>query len=82
MPAVKDHHGFLFFSSTAAQYSYLSAALTSTDVYDHTAYSAGLLLDMEPEKLEELLWFFRREDRKSHRFMGLRVDTEMYSPWM
>ncbi|XP_042680286.1 organic solute transporter subunit beta isoform X1 [Centrocercus urophasianus] len=46
----------------AAQYSYLSAALTSTDVYDHTAYSAGLLLDMEPEKLEELLWFFRRED--------------------
>ncbi|XP_003209609.1 organic solute transporter subunit beta [Meleagris gallopavo] len=46
----------------AAQYSYLPAALTSTHVYDHTAYSADLVLDMEPEKLEELLWFFRRED--------------------
>ncbi|XP_031443684.1 organic solute transporter subunit beta [Phasianus colchicus] len=46
----------------AAQYSYLPAALTSTRVYDHTAFSAELVLDMEPEKLEELLWFFRRED--------------------
>ncbi|OXB77648.1 UNVERIFIED_CONTAM: hypothetical protein H355_002957 [Colinus virginianus] len=46
----------------AAQYSYFSAGLTSTQVYDHTAYSAILVLGMEPEKLEELLWFFRRED--------------------
>ncbi|NXJ06514.1 OSTB protein, partial [Odontophorus gujanensis] len=46
----------------AAQYRYFSAGLTSTQVYDHTAYSAILVLGMEPEKLEELLWFFRRED--------------------
>ena len=67
LPAVKDHHSFLFFSSTTAQYRYLPAALASTHVYDHTAYNDVLVLGMEPEKQEELLWFFRREDRKSHR---------------
>eukprot|EP00076_Gallus_gallus_P025255 XP_015147742.1 organic solute transporter subunit beta isoform X1 [Gallus gallus] len=46
----------------AAQYRYLPAALASTHVYDHTAYNDVLVLGMEPEKLEELLWFFRRED--------------------
>ncbi|NXK51060.1 OSTB protein, partial [Chauna torquata] len=46
----------------AVQDSYFPAALTSTRVYDHTAYNATLALGMDPEKLEELLWFFRRED--------------------
>ncbi|NXC44564.1 OSTB protein, partial [Penelope pileata] len=45
----------------AARYGF-PAALTSTQIYDHTAHNAFLELGMDPEKLEELLWFFRRED--------------------
>ncbi|NXI70765.1 OSTB protein, partial [Anseranas semipalmata] len=46
----------------AVQDSYFPAALTSTHVYDHTAYNTTLVLGVDPEKLKELLWFFRRED--------------------
>lgn len=40
-------------------------ALASTDMYDHTA-DVTLALGIGQEELEELLWFFRTEDRKSH----------------
>ncbi|NXT35073.1 OSTB protein, partial [Pelecanoides urinatrix] len=41
---------------------YFAAALASTRVYDHTAGNVTLVLGMDQEELEELLWFFRRED--------------------
>ncbi|KFV90741.1 Organic solute transporter subunit beta, partial [Eurypyga helias] len=41
---------------------YFPAALASTRVYDHTAGNATLALGMDRDQLEELLWFFRRED--------------------
>lgn len=64
---MKDHCISPFFSSTAkaVQESYFHAALTSTQVYDHTAYNSTLVAGMDPEKLKDLLWFFRTEDRKS-----------------
>ncbi|NXK09450.1 OSTB protein, partial [Herpetotheres cachinnans] len=46
----------------AEQESYFLAALASTHVYDHTAGNATLALGIDQEELEELLWFFRRED--------------------
>ncbi|NXL86210.1 OSTB protein, partial [Alectura lathami] len=46
----------------AVQYNYVPAALTSTHAYDHKAHNVTLVLGMDPEKVEELLWFFRRED--------------------
>lgn len=68
--AVKDLCISLFFSSTAraVQDSYFYAALTSTQVYDHTAYNSTLVAGMDPEELNNLLWFFRTEDRKSCRY--------------
>lgn len=57
----------LSLSSTAeAEHKYLPTTLASTHVYEHTAGNATLPLGLELEQLEELLWFFRREDRKSH----------------
>nr|XP_013813061.1 PREDICTED: organic solute transporter subunit beta [Apteryx mantelli mantelli] len=41
---------------------YFPAALTSTRMYEPTAGNATLALGMAPGQLEELLWFFRRED--------------------
>ncbi|XP_075015889.1 organic solute transporter subunit beta [Calonectris borealis] len=49
-------------AAEAEQDRYFPAALTSTRVYDHTAGNATLALGMDQEELEELLWFFRRED--------------------
>ncbi|NXX60525.1 OSTB protein, partial [Scopus umbretta] len=46
----------------AEQDRYFLAALASTHVYDHTAGNATLALGIDPEELEKLLWFFRRED--------------------
>ncbi|NWW95955.1 OSTB protein, partial [Rhynochetos jubatus] len=46
----------------AEQEWYFPAALASTRVYDHTAGNATLALGLGQEQLEELLWFFRRED--------------------
>ncbi|NXR06298.1 OSTB protein, partial [Semnornis frantzii] len=45
----------------AEQDMYFFAALTSTQVYEH-ATGAQQVLAMDREELEELLWFFRRED--------------------
>ncbi|KFV55288.1 Organic solute transporter subunit beta, partial [Tyto alba] len=44
---------------------YFAAALASTHVYDHTAGNATLALGINQEELEELLWFFRREDQST-----------------
>ncbi|KFP56044.1 Organic solute transporter subunit beta, partial [Cathartes aura] len=41
---------------------YFPAALASTHVYEHTAGNATLALGIGQEELENLLWFFRRED--------------------
>ncbi|KFQ76179.1 Organic solute transporter subunit beta, partial [Phaethon lepturus] len=41
---------------------YFPAALASTRMYDHTAGNVTLALGIDQEELEELLWFFRRED--------------------
>ncbi|KFP32278.1 Organic solute transporter subunit beta, partial [Colius striatus] len=38
------------------------AALASTHIYDHTVGNVSLALGIDQEQLEELLWFFRRED--------------------
>jgi len=66
--AVSSHCIFLLFSSTAKaeQDRYFLAALTSSDGYDHRAGNATLALGIDQEELEQLLWFFRREDRKCH----------------
>lgn len=62
-----EHFIFLLFSSTANadQDRYFTAALASTHVYDHTAGNMTLALGIDQVELEQLLWFFRREDRKS-----------------
>ncbi|XP_010159421.1 PREDICTED: organic solute transporter subunit beta, partial [Eurypyga helias] len=49
-------------AAKAQQEWYFPAALASTRVYDHTAGNATLALGMDRDQLEELLWFFRRED--------------------
>ncbi|NXD78555.1 OSTB protein, partial [Halcyon senegalensis] len=41
---------------------YVLAALTSTQMYQHAAGNAILELGVDQEELENLLWFFRRED--------------------
>ncbi|NXW66045.1 OSTB protein, partial [Eurystomus gularis] len=46
----------------AKQDRYFLAALASTHGYEHTAGSTTLALGIDQEELEELLWFFRRED--------------------
>ncbi|NXF97201.1 OSTB protein, partial [Eubucco bourcierii] len=45
----------------AEQDMYFLAALSSTQVYEHTT-GAQQVLGMDQEELEGLLWFFRRED--------------------
>ncbi|XP_074736576.1 organic solute transporter subunit beta [Strix uralensis] len=49
-------------AAEAEQDRYFAAALASTHMYDHTAGNATLVLGINQEELEELLWFFRRED--------------------
>ncbi|NXS64290.1 OSTB protein, partial [Brachypteracias leptosomus] len=46
----------------AEQDRHFFAALASTHGYEHTAGNATLALGISQEELEELLWFFRRED--------------------
>ncbi|PKU36512.1 hypothetical protein llap_13188 [Limosa lapponica baueri] len=41
---------------------YFTAALASTHTYDPMAGNVTLALGVDEAKLEELLWFFRRED--------------------
>ncbi|KFP76727.1 Organic solute transporter subunit beta, partial [Acanthisitta chloris] len=41
---------------------YFPAVLASTHVYEHTTGNTSLVLGMNQEDLDELLWFFREED--------------------
>ncbi|XP_051484470.1 organic solute transporter subunit beta isoform X2 [Apus apus] len=52
---------------------YFAAALASTHVYEHTAGNATLMLGMDQDKLEELLWFFRREDASTWNYSVLTL---------
>ncbi|NXJ02077.1 OSTB protein, partial [Psophia crepitans] len=52
---------------------YFPAALASTRVYDHTAGNATLALGIAREELEELLWFFRREDPSTWNYSVLAL---------
>ncbi|XP_054692193.1 organic solute transporter subunit beta [Grus americana] len=52
---------------------YFPAALASTRVYDHTAGNATLALGIAQEELEELLWFFRREDPSTWNYSVLAL---------
>ncbi|XP_050759486.1 organic solute transporter subunit beta [Gymnogyps californianus] len=49
-------------AAEAEEDRYFPAALASTHVYEHTAGNANLELGIGQEELENLLWFFRRED--------------------
>ncbi|NXV72280.1 OSTB protein, partial [Atlantisia rogersi] len=57
----------------AAADPYFLAALTSTRVYDHTAGNVTLALGIAQEELEELLWFFRREDPSAWNYSVLAL---------
>ncbi|KFP65265.1 Organic solute transporter subunit beta, partial [Cariama cristata] len=52
---------------------YFHAALASTHVYDHTAGNVTLALGIDQEELEELLWFFRREDPSTWNYSVLAL---------
>ncbi|NWI92507.1 OSTB protein, partial [Pitta sordida] len=54
-------------------YSHFPAALTSPQVSEHTAGNATLPLGMTQQKLEELLWFFRREDPSAWNYSVLAI---------
>ncbi|NXM76086.1 OSTB protein, partial [Serilophus lunatus] len=49
------------------------AALTSPQVYEHTAGNATLPLGMDQQQLEDLLWFFRREDPSTWNYSVLAL---------
>ncbi|NWR63606.1 OSTB protein, partial [Bucorvus abyssinicus] len=49
------------------------AALTSAHVYEPTAGSTTLALGIDQEELEELLWFFRREDSSTWNYSVLAL---------
>ncbi|NWZ53287.1 OSTB protein, partial [Haliaeetus albicilla] len=57
----------------AEQDRYFPAALASTHMYDDTAGNATLTLGVDPEELEELLWFFRREDSSTWNYSVLAL---------
>ncbi|KFZ45820.1 Organic solute transporter subunit beta, partial [Antrostomus carolinensis] len=49
------------------------AALASVQVNDHTGGNATLALGIDQEELEELLWFFRREDPSTWNYSVLAL---------
>ncbi|NWI28318.1 OSTB protein, partial [Sula dactylatra] len=57
----------------AEQDRYFLAALASTDVYDHAAGNVTFALGISEEELEELLWFFRREDPSAWNYSVLAL---------
>ncbi|XP_027499986.1 organic solute transporter subunit beta [Corapipo altera] len=60
-------------TAKAGHNRYFPAALTSPQVHEHTAGNAALLLGMDQEQLEELLWFFRREDPSTWNYCVLAL---------
>ncbi|NXL41915.1 OSTB protein, partial [Podilymbus podiceps] len=57
----------------AEQDGHFPAALASTRAYNHTAGNATLALGIDQEELEELLWFFRREDPSTWNYSVLAL---------
>ncbi|XP_074956827.1 organic solute transporter subunit beta [Phalacrocorax aristotelis] len=60
-------------AAKAEQGRYFLAALASTDSYDHVADNVTLALGVSEEELEELLWFFRREDPSAWNYSVLAL---------
>lgn len=60
-----------------AEHQHHPSTLASTHVDEHTAGNITLPLGLEQEDLEELLWFFRREDPSSWNYsvLGLSLAT-------
>ncbi|NXA62300.1 OSTB protein, partial [Mohoua ochrocephala] len=56
-----------------AEHKYLPTTLASTHVHEHPAGNATLPLGLELEQLEELLWFFRREDPSTWNYSVLAL---------
>ncbi|NWV78752.1 OSTB protein, partial [Dasyornis broadbenti] len=64
----------LSLSSTAeAEHKYLPTTLASTHMHEHAAGNVSLPLGLELEQLEELLWFFRREDSSTWNYSVLAL---------
>ncbi|NXY81665.1 OSTB protein, partial [Alcedo cyanopectus] len=57
----------------AEQDLYILAALTSTQEYEHPAANMTLELGLSQEELENLLWFFRREDPSTWNYSTLAL---------
>ncbi|NXA79929.1 OSTB protein, partial [Thryothorus ludovicianus] len=56
-----------------AEHKYLPTPLASTHVDEHTAGNVTLPLGLEQQQLEELLWFFRREDPSTWNYSVLAL---------
>ncbi|XP_027570491.1 organic solute transporter subunit beta [Pipra filicauda] len=65
-------------TAKAGHNRYFPAALTSPQVHEHTAGNAALLLGMDQEQLEELLWFFRREDPSTWNYSVLALSLAAF----
>ncbi|NXG03088.1 OSTB protein, partial [Sakesphorus luctuosus] len=65
-------------SASAGHSRYFPLALTSPQVYEHTAGNATLPLGMDQEQLEELLWFFRREDPSTWNYSILALSLATF----
>ncbi|XP_027735007.1 organic solute transporter subunit beta [Empidonax traillii] len=57
---------------------YFPAALTSPQMHEHTAGNASLLPGMDQQQLEELLWFFRREDPSTWNYSVLALSLATF----
>ncbi|XP_066052665.1 organic solute transporter subunit beta [Chamaea fasciata] len=62
-----------FLLQAEAEHNYLPTTLASTHVDQHTAANVTLPLGLELEELEELLWFFRREDPSTWNYSVLAL---------
>ncbi|RMB94247.1 hypothetical protein DUI87_29053 [Hirundo rustica rustica] len=58
---------------TEAEHKSLPTTLASTHVDEHTAGNVTLPLGLDLEQLEELLWFFRREDPSTWNYSVLAL---------
>lgn len=62
-----------FLLQAEAEHRHLPTTLASTHMDEHTASNATLPLGLEQEQLEELLWFFRREDPSTWNYSVLAL---------
>ncbi|XP_038003356.1 organic solute transporter subunit beta [Motacilla alba alba] len=62
-----------FVLQAQAEHKYLPTTQASTHVNEHTTGNVTLPLGLELEQLEELLWFFRREDPSTWNYSVLAL---------